>query len=50
MPPLNQYVFKCISDAQIIVTISTYGSVEDAHQRLMHHVADVNNWKLDNQN
>lgn len=46
MPPINTFVFQCISDAQTEITISTYGTSDNARKRLEYHVKDVNNFKL----
>ena len=46
MPPIKTFVFQCILDSQTEITISTYGTSDDARKRLEYHVKDINNFKL----
>lgn len=46
MPPLKTFIFECISDAQITVTIPIYGNHTDAKKRLAHHVKNVHNFRF----
>lgn len=46
MPPLKTYIFECISDAQIEITIQTYGTETEAFNRLSYHVKEPNNFRL----
>jgi len=46
MPPLNTFVFECISDAHTEITIQTYGDEKSAQKRLAHHVKEPSNFRL----
>lgn len=46
MPPLNEYIFTCLSDASTTIVITTYGDERNALNRLAFHVRDPKNWKL----
>jgi hypothetical protein len=46
MPTLNTYTFTNISDHQIEITITTYGTELQAFKSLGFHISNVNKWEL----